>query len=287
MKSNSAQHATLNNVQCLGQPKRRWEQACHFFPHCGVWNSFAPDLAQALQKLQTITAKVEATSSEALKATEAESTRAAQAEAARCAQTDAIANSLLAFKQTHAAELAKRDAAIAELQRAVGRLQGSFEGQQNPNDGHSQTAEGQQEGGQRQQQAASVQHLRSIGQGDITEDSGHIVVGHKAAGGPTKGSLEQKAAKGSLKGRARQSIDGNVGRKGPRTATTIPSRASSSLSRGGPSTPQGGLSTQTDQQQRRPLTELSENEVFSYLPSASRQPAISPSWHFRVAGSIR
>lgn len=209
---------------------------------------------------------MEATSNEALRTTESESARAAQAEAARCAQTDTIANSLLAFKQTHAAELAKRDAAIAELQRVVGRLQGSFEGQQNPNDGHSQTAEGQQDGLQRQQQAASVQHLRSIGQGDITEDSGHIVVGHKAASGPMKGhSLERKAANGSLRGRARQSIDGNMGRKGPRAV--ISSRVSSSLSRGGPSTPQGSLSTQTEQQQRRPLTELSENEVFFYLPT--------------------
>ena len=184
------------------------------------------------------------------------------------AQTQAIADSLLALKQTHAAELAKRDAAIGELQSVVGRLQGFLEGQQNPSDGHSQTAEGQQDDSQRQQRAANGQDPTSIAQEDPTCSHSHIAdqqeVSRTAANGVTKGSLPRKEAIGPVKGKARQSIDGISSRQGPKAAvkaTPSSSRAAASLSKGGPSTPKGVVNTQTDQQQRRPLTELSENEV--------------------------
>ena len=235
---------------------------------CIFKTSFACALPQALQKLQSLVAKAETTSNEALKTSQAEADRAAQAEAAHCAQTQAIADSLLAFKQTHAAELAKRDAAIAELQCMVGTLQGLFEGRQNPSNGHSQTAEGQQDGLQRQQRAANGHDPKSIGQEDPTFSHSHIADqqegSQKAADGPTKSSLQRKAGIGPLKGKARQSIDGNSSRQGPKAAvkaTPSSSRAAASLSKGGPNTPKGGLNTQTDQQQRRPLAELSENEV--------------------------
>lgn len=232
-----------------------------------IKTSFACALPQALQKLQSLVAKAETTSNEALKTSQAEADRAAQAEAAHYAQTQAIADSLLAFKQTHAAELAKRDAAIAELQCVVGTLQGFLEGRQHPSNGHSQTAEGQ-DGLQRQQRAANGHDPKSIGQEDPTFSHSHIADQQegiqKAADGPIKSSLQRKAGVGPLKGKARQSIDGNSSRQGPKAAvkaTPSSSRAAASLSKGGPNTPKGGLDTQTDQQQRRPLAELSENEV--------------------------
>ena len=228
-----------------------------------------------LQKLQSLVAKAETSSNEALKATQAEAERAAQAKAVHYAQTQAVADSLLAFKQTHAAELAKRDADIAELQSAVGRLQGFLVGQQNPSDGQSQTAEGQQDGSQRQQRVANGQDLNRVGQEDPTYSPSLVVDqqegSQKAADGPAKHSLQRKATIGPLKGKARQSIDGNSNRQGPKAAvkaTPSSSRAAASLSKGGPITPKGAVNTQTDQQQRRPLTELSENEVWVLVKDA-------------------
>lgn len=217
-------------------------------------------------------AKAETSSNEALKATRAEAERAAHAEAVRYAQTQAVADSLLAFKQTHAAELAKRDAAIPELQSVVARLQVFLEGQQDPIDGHHQTAEGTQNGSQRQERAANGQDSKSFGQEDPISSHSHIADqqagSQKAAGGPTKGSLQRKAGNGPLKGKARQSIDGNISRQGSKSAvkaTPSCSRAAASLSKGGPGTPKGVGNTQTDQQQRHPLTELSENEVWFFV----------------------
>lgn len=199
-------------------------------------------------------------SNEALKATQAEAERAARTEAVQYAQTQAVADSLLAFKQTHAAELARRDAAIGELQSMVEKLQGFLEGQQNP-------SEGQQDGSQRQQRAANGQDLKSISQED-TYSYPHTADqkegSRKAADGPTKDSLQRQPANGPLKGKARQSTDGNSSRQGPKAAVRAApnsSRGAASLSKGGPSTPKGAVDTQIDQQQRRPLTELSENEV--------------------------
>ena len=78
---------------------------------------------QALQKLQEKLTQLESGSSEALRAVQAESAKATQAEAARHVQIKAVADSLLAFKQSQAAELAKRDGAIAALHRTVAQLQ--------------------------------------------------------------------------------------------------------------------------------------------------------------------
>lgn len=233
-----------------------------------------------MQKLQGVVAKAETLSNEALRATQAESARAAQAEAVRYAQTEAVVDSLLAFKQTHAAELAKRDAAIAELQSVVGKLQGHHlqqqgfpERQHNPAEGHSQTVKAQEDDIQRLERAADGQNPTSISQQDPIDSPsdvvGHQMSSHKAAGGPVKGGLERKAAFGLLKGKTRHSIDG-ISRQGPKAtvkAKAISSRAALCLLKGGPSTPQGVLSTQTDQQQRRPLAELTENEVGSLVKS--------------------
>ena len=244
------------------------EPCFYLTPHLQV------SLVQALQKLQCLVAKAETSSNEALKAAQAEAARAAQAEAVQYTQTEAVADSLLAFQQTHAAELAKRDAAIAELQSAVGRLQGFLEGQQNPSEGHSQTAKGQQDSSRRQQWAANGEDLKSVGQEDPTSSHAHIDQqegSQKAADGATKGSVQRKAAIGPLKGKARQSIDGKTSRQGPKTAVKAasnPSSAAASLSKGGPSTPKGIVDTQPKQQQRRPLTELSENEVCFLVKSS-------------------
>lgn len=236
---------------------------------------------QALQKLHALVSKAESLSSEALRTTQAESARAAQAEAVRSAQTEAVIDSLLKFKQVQAAELAKRDAVVAELQRSVAKLhtqqQGGSERQGSPADRQSQTAEGQQgglvrqedplkgqqSGFERQEGEPKERHPALIAQQDPVHGHGQVeanaVGSHKAAAGAAKGSFGRSgtAAGGPLKGRTRQSTDGKISRQGPKVAV----RAKATSSGATACLPQGGLSTHTDLQQRHPFTELLENEV--------------------------
>lgn len=219
-------------------------------------------------------AKTESQSSEALRTTQAESARATRAEAVRSAQTEALVDSLLSFQQTQAAELTKRDDAIAELQRSVAKLhiqqQGGSERQLGSADGQSQTTEGQQDGLERQKFTLEGQRFACTAQQDAMLGHSHAGTNplgcQKAAAGAAKGSCgrNEKAAVGLLKGRTRQSIDGRISRQGPKVAIktkATASRATSCLPQGGLSTPQRGLSTQTDLQQRRAFSELLENEV--------------------------
>ena len=217
--------------------------------------------------MHALVAKAESLSSEALRTTQAESARAAQAEAVRSAQTEALVDSLLKFKQTQAAELAKRDAAIAELQRSVAKLhiqqQGGFERQED-------AAKGQQGDFERPQAEPKGRSLAFTAPQDPVHSDEQLGAGpvgsQKAAVDAVKGSSGRngKAGIGPLKGRTRQSIDGKTSRQGAKVAIkakATSSRTTACLLQQSLSTPQGGLGTQTDRQQRQPLTELLENEV--------------------------
>ena len=185
---------------------------CHLCGHCVVFGlAIATYCLQAVQKLQEKVTKVEAHSTEALRAVQAESARSTQVEAARYAQTEAVVDSLLAFKQTQSAELAKRDNAIASLHGLVAQLQ--LQKQQ-----LSESAvqaqlqregflERQTPGAERQvpaaerPQAASSRDLSSLDAmtpGQAQHDSAHLAA---------TSQLRQRASRGSLKGIASLSID--------------------------------------------------------------------------------
>lgn len=204
-----------------------------------------------MQKLQERVAKTESLSSEALKATQAESARATQAEAARYAQTEAVVDSLLVFKQTQAAELAKRDAAIAELHTLVVALQGQLQQQGLP-DGQQAAANGQSHTAEKQQEAFDGQSLASDPQ---QEHQTTQLARQKAAVDSAKGRSQgaQKAAIGPSKSKDRHSLDVMGGRHAAKVAIKPKggnTRAHASVQR--------GASSHLD---RDPLTELPANEV--------------------------
>ncbi|KAA6418252.1 MAG: hypothetical protein FRX49_11761 [Trebouxia sp. A1-2] len=170
---------------------------------------------QAVQKLQEKITKVEAHSSEALRAVQAESARAIQAEAARCAQTEAVVDSLLTFKQTQSAELAQRDNAIASLHDSVAQLQVQLQRQQLSESAvqaqlqREGSTEKQTSGVERQvsaaerPQSASSRGLSSVDA--MTPGQAEQASAHLAA--TSQQGQKAQASKGSLKGRARLSID--------------------------------------------------------------------------------
>ncbi len=157
--------------------------------------------------------KVEAHSTEALRAVQAESARATQAEAARHAQTEAVVDSLLAFKQTQSAELAKRDEAIAALHGLVTQLQVQLQRQQLSESAvqaqlqREGSIERQTPGAKRQVPAAERPHsassrdlssLDAMTPGQAEQDSTHLAATSQQG---------QKASRGSLKGRASLSVE--------------------------------------------------------------------------------
>ncbi|DBB04672.1 TPA: hypothetical protein ACH3X1_012730 [Trebouxia sp. C0004] len=167
---------------------------------------------QAVQKLQEKVTKVEAHSTEALRAVQAESARVTR-EAARYAQTEAVVDSLLAFKQTHSAELAKRDNAIASLHSLVMQLQVQLQRQQlsksavqaqlqreGSTERQTSAAERQVPAADKPQSASSrdLSSLDAMTPGQAEQDSAHLAATSQQG---------QKASRGSLKGRASWSID--------------------------------------------------------------------------------
>ena len=231
---------------------------------------------QAMQKLQERVTKAETLSNDAVKASQAQSLRTAEAVAVRHAQTEAALDGLLAFTQTHAAELAKRDAAIAELQTSVANLQGHSQQSDHVNGQHF-TANGQQAPTNGQQQTADRQGADVDWQAEkvqgqtpalLTQQESKTVQQQAADTptskqttpvGPSKGRSEggQRAARVSLKGSARQSIDGAAIRQGLKAGIKV---KGSTGSKGLAVVPTRG-SLQLDKQTRVPLTELSANEV--------------------------
>ena len=224
-----------------------------------------------MQKLQERVAKAETLSSEALQATQAESARATQAEAARQVQTAAVVDSLLAFKQTQAAELAKRDAAIAELHTLVGVLQGQFE-QHGLASRQQAEANGQSHKAERQQEAANGQSLACVIQQEPAGDQPqlvNVVTGsQKAALGAAKGRSQgaQRAAIVPSKGKERPSLDGT----GLSHAPKIGVKAKAGTSCSARASAQRGTSSHLN---RNPLAELPANEV-DFVFKADSQVAI-------------
>ncbi len=193
-----------------------------------------------MQKLQDKLAKLESLSTEALRATQTESARATQAEAVRYVQTEAVVDSLLAFKQTQAAELAKRDVAIAALHDLVAQLQNQLQ-QQASVSGHesSATAQLQRPGSANRQVPTATAQLQKEGSAErLTSGPGRQLssaerpmstaerqlptAAARLAGYQTQGSrqvsastvqqwpVEQKA-KGTVKGKVSRSSDGKKG----------------------------------------------------------------------------
>ena len=220
---------------------------------------------QAVQKLQEKVTKVEAHSTEALRAVQAESARATQVEAARYAQTEAVVDSLLAFKQTQSAELAKRDDAIASLHGSVAQLQVQLQRQQLSESAvqaqlqREGSIERQTSGAERQvpaaerPQSASSRGLSSLDAmtpGQAEQDLAHLAATRQQG---------QKASRGSLKGRASLSIDRKkdlqraAGKAAVRLGGQKPAGVRRSLVAGDTSVP--------EQLHRQPLSEVPLGEL--------------------------
>ena len=221
----------------------------------------AASCLQAVQKLQEKVTKVEAHSTEALRAVQAESARATQAEAARCAQTEAVVDSLLAFRQTQSAELAKRDEAIASLHGSVTQLQVQLQRQQlsesqlqREGSTERQTSEAERQvlAAERPQSASSrgLSSLYAVTPGQAEQDSAHLAAASQQG---------QKASRGSLKGRASLSIDRKkdvqraAGKAAVRLGGQKPAGVRRSLVAGDRSVP--------EQLHRQPLSEVPLGEL--------------------------
>jgi len=214
-----------------------------------------------VQKLQEKVTKVEAHNNEALRAVQAESARATQAEAVRCAQTEAVVDSLLAFKQTQSAELAKRDEAIASLHGVVAQFQrqqlseSAVQAQlQREGSTERQTfgAERQVPAAERPQSASSrdLPSLDAVTPGQAEQGSAHLAATSQQG---------QKASRGSLKGRASLSIDRKkdlqraAGKAAVRLGGQKPAGVRRSLVAGDRSVP--------EQLHRQPLSEVPLGEL--------------------------
>ena len=241
---------------------------------CCVGLKIATYCLQAVQKLQEKVTKVEAHSTEALRAVQAESARATQVEAARYAQTEAVMDSLLAFKQTQSAELAKRDNAIASLHGLVTQLQVQLQRQQLSESAaqaqlqRDESTERQTSGAERQvpaakrPQSASSRNLSTLDA--MTPGQAEQNLAHLAA----TSQQGQKASRGSLKGRVSLSIDRKkdlqraAGKAAVRLGGQKPAGVRRSLVAGDTSVP--------EQLHRRPLSEVPLGELSGSLGSVAQ-----------------
>ena len=227
-----------------------------------------------MQKLQDKVAKLESVSSEATRANQAESARITQAEAARYAQTEAVVDSLLAFKQTQAAELAKRDDAIVALHGLVAQLQVQLQDQGSDRDtpplqlgspdGQVSIATAQlhqqiMTNDQALASSSKLRHERSL------ESLRRTVAPTWRQGAAAKGAVS--------KGRVRLSSDGRLQSQQAARKGQGPVEAATSLT--------AALDQQQQQQRyRQPLSEVVSNEA-SIREAARHDPDVLVSTSFK------
>lgn len=240
------------------------------------WCRQSRDCLQALQKLQEKLTQLESGSSEALRAVQAESAKGTQAEAVRHAQTNAVADSLLAFKQSQAAELAKRDDAIAALHTTIAQLQK----EQLPESLATAPPGKQIEGSAERQVLTSKGQLPTAErpQSVSSRDASVSVVPDAGQAGPELMQVPVPAVQQSRaqpKGRASLSADRNKGRQQRamgRPAVRLDGQKPAAVRRS-----TTAADTGTPKQQVRPLSEVPLDEVSGHAGAvAESDDAVGP-----------
>lgn len=232
---------------------------------------------QALQKLQEKLTQLESGSSEALRAVQAESAKATQAEAVRHAQTKAVADSVLAFKQSQAAELAKRDDAIAALHRTVAQLQK----EQLPESSATAPPDKQIEGSAERQILTSKGQLPTAErpQSASSRDAPASAAPDAGQAGPELRQLPVptiQQSRAQLKGRASLSADRNKGRQQRatgRAAVRLEGQKPAAVRRSATAADTGT----PKQQVRRPLSEVPLDKVSGHAGAVTESDsAVGP-----------